>query len=47
MKIEIRNQRVSDAKRFFEILNNPSFKHFDAYPKSVEEEREFLRKKKK
>jgi len=42
-KIELRNQRVSDAKRFFEILNNPNFTYFDICPKDVEAEKEFLR----
>lgn len=42
-QIELRYQRVSDAKRFFEILNNPNFKYFKICPKDVEAEREFLR----
>ena len=42
-KIELRNQRVSDAKRFFEILNNPNFKYFHVCPKDLEAEKEFLR----
>lgn len=42
-QIELRYQRVSDAKRFFEILNNPDFKYFKICPKDVEAEREFLR----
>lgn len=42
-KIELRNQRVSDAKRFFEILNNPNFKYLHICPKDVESEKEFLR----
>ena len=42
-RIELRNQRVSDAKRFFEILNNPNFKYFHVCPKDVESEKEFLR----
>ncbi|MDA1196979.1 MAG: GNAT family protein [Nanoarchaeota archaeon] len=42
-KIELRNQRVSDAKRFFEILNNSNFKYFHVCPKDVESEKEFLR----
>ena len=42
-KIELRNQRVSDAKRFFEILNNPNFEYFHVCPKDVESEKEFLR----
>ena len=43
IKIELRNQRVSDAKRFFEILNNPNFTYFDICPKDVEAEKEFLK----
>ncbi len=42
IKIELRNQRISDAKRFFEILNNPNFKYF-VCPKDIEAEKEFLR----
>ncbi len=42
-KIELRNQRVSDAKRFFEILSNPNFKYFNVNPKDVEAEKEYLR----
>lgn len=45
-KIELRNQRVSDAKRFFEILDNPDFKFFHVCPKDVEGEKEFIRKNK-
>ena len=41
--IELRNQRISDAKKFFEILSNPNFKHFDACPKDIEAEKDFLR----
>jgi ribosomal-protein-alanine N-acetyltransferase len=43
MKIEIRPQRVYDARRFFEILSNPNFTYFPAKPKSIEEEKKFLR----
>ncbi len=43
MKIEIRPQRVYDAKRFFEILSNPHFKYFSAKPNTIKEEKEFLR----
>ncbi|MFP4514732.1 MAG: GNAT family N-acetyltransferase [Parcubacteria group bacterium] len=42
-KIELRNQRVSDAKRFYEILNNPNFKYLKICPKDVEAEKDFLR----
>ena len=43
MKIELRPQRVYDAKRFFEILSNPNFIYFSAKPKSIDEEKKFLR----
>ena len=43
MKIEIRPQRVSDAKKFLEILSNPHFIYFPAKPKTLEEEKSFLR----
>jgi ribosomal-protein-alanine N-acetyltransferase len=45
-RIELRNYRVSDAKRFFEILSNPNFKYLRICPKDVEAEKEFLRKSK-
>jgi ribosomal-protein-alanine N-acetyltransferase len=41
--VKIRNQRVSDAKRFFEILSNPNFLYFPVKPKSVQDEIDFLR----
>ena len=43
MKILIRPQRVYDAKRYVEILSSASFIYFPAKPKSVKEEKEFLR----
>ena len=42
-KVELRNQKVSDARRFFEILKNPNFKYFHVCPKDVKSEKEFLR----
>ncbi len=42
--IDIRYQRIGDAKRFVEILSHPDFVSFPAKPKSVEEEKRFLRK---
>ncbi len=42
--ISIRYQQVGDAKRFTEILNSPKFIYFPAKPKTIREEREFLRK---
>ncbi len=44
MKIELRNPRVSDAKRFFEILTNPNFKYFSGIPKSLEDEIKWIKK---
>ena len=43
-RITIRYQQVGDAKRFFEILNNPNFIYFPAKPKTIEAEKAFLRK---
>jgi hypothetical protein len=40
--IQLRPQRVSDARRFFQILRQPDFVDFPAKPKSVEEEKAFL-----
>ena len=45
-KVTLRNQRVSDAKRFFQILSNPNFIYFPAKPKSIEDEEIFLRQNK-
>jgi [ribosomal protein S5]-alanine N-acetyltransferase len=42
-RIEIRQHRLSDAKRFVEILLHPDFVCFPVKPKSVEEEKAFLR----
>ena len=41
--ISIRYQQVGDAKRFFDILNNPNFLYLAAKPKTIEAEKEFLR----
>ena len=41
--VKIRNQRVSDAKRFFDILSNPNFVYFPVKPKSVQDEIDFLK----
>ncbi len=43
-KVGLRPQRVSDAKRFYEILKNPNFTYFEVCPKDLEAEKEFLRK---
>lgn len=45
-KIRLRYQKISDAKDFFRILNNPNFKYLTVCPKSIKEEKEFLRKNK-
>lgn len=42
-KLEIMPQRISDAKKFYVILNNPNFKYFTVKPKSVNEEIKFLK----
>ncbi len=44
MKIQLRPMRISDAKRFCEILSNPNFIFFSANPKSIQEEKTFLKK---
>ena len=41
--VQIRAQRVADAKRFFDILSHPDFADFGVRPASVEDERAFLR----
>jgi ribosomal-protein-alanine N-acetyltransferase len=43
MKVEIRPQSINDAKRFFEILSSPRFHYFPAKPKTIKEEKQFLR----
>jgi ribosomal-protein-alanine N-acetyltransferase len=43
MNVEIRPQRVSDVKRYFEILSSPNFHYLPAKPKTLEEERHFQR----
>ncbi|MBI4268458.1 GNAT family N-acetyltransferase [Candidatus Uhrbacteria bacterium] len=42
--ISIRFQRMSDAHRFYTILSNPNFIYFPSRPKSLEEEKEWLKK---
>lgn len=44
--VTIRYQQLGDAKRFYEILNSPNFHYFPVKPKTIKEEREFLRKNK-
>jgi ribosomal-protein-alanine N-acetyltransferase len=43
MNVQIRPQRVSDAKRYFEILSSPNFHYLPAKPETLEQERYFLR----
>jgi len=45
-KIELRYQRISDAKIFYRILSNPNFIYFGQCPTSVEDELSFLKKNK-
>ncbi|MHC4855668.1 MAG: GNAT family N-acetyltransferase [Planctomycetota bacterium] len=47
MKVEFRNPRISDAKRYLEILSHPNFTYFPAKPKTLKEEQDFLRMMKK
>jgi len=42
-KIKLRLQKVSDAKRFYEILNNPNFIYFGAAPKTLAAEKKWLK----
>lgn len=41
-KVTIRYQQLSDAQRFYEILNNPNFIYFSAKPESAKDEKKFL-----
>jgi ribosomal-protein-alanine N-acetyltransferase len=41
--LQVRYQQISDAKRFYEILTHPDFILFPVKPKSIEEEKRFLR----
>lgn len=43
MKIAIRPQKISDAKKFYEILNNKNFKYFPVRPKNIKEEIKFIK----
>ncbi len=47
VKIELRYQQLSDAKRFLEVLTNPNFTYFQVPIKTLEDEKEFIRKTKK
>ena len=46
IEIKLRYQQISDAKRFYEILNNHNFKYFPVRPKSIKDESDFLRQNK-
>ena len=41
--VKLRLQEVSDAKRYFEILNNPNFIYFDVCPVTLEDEIAWLK----
>ena len=43
-RVTLRYQRVSDARRFLEILSHPDFLHFSTKPRSLRQEIIFLRK---
>jgi RimJ/RimL family protein N-acetyltransferase len=43
MSVTIRRQKVSDAKRFYEILTNPNFIYFPIKPRSIKDEIDFLK----
>lgn len=45
--IKIRPQKISDAKRFYEILNNPNFTFFNIQPKSIKDEEKWLKESSK
>ncbi|MFW9878363.1 MAG: GNAT family N-acetyltransferase [Candidatus Thorarchaeota archaeon] len=42
-KIELKYPRVSNAKRYFDILNNPGFKYFRVSINSVKDEEKWLK----
>lgn len=41
--IELRLQKITDAKRFYEILSNSNFTYFYVQPKSVKDEKVWLK----
>jgi ribosomal-protein-alanine N-acetyltransferase len=43
LKIKLRPQKVSDAKRFYEILKNPNFKFLTTEVKNISDEIRFLK----
>lgn len=44
--IAIREQKVEDAQRFFDILQNPNFLYFAVIPPSLEAEIEYIKENK-
>lgn len=44
MKIELRHPKLSDARRYLEILSDPEFTYFPAKPATLKEEQDFLRR---
>lgn len=42
-KVELRPQRVSDAKRFYQIIKNPNFEFMHIFLNSIKEEIKFLK----
>ncbi|MBN1904117.1 MAG: GNAT family N-acetyltransferase [Deltaproteobacteria bacterium] len=42
-KIKLRYQQVSDARKFWEILNHPDFIYFPNKPKTIKDEIDYLR----
>lgn len=42
-KITIRYQKITDAKIFYEMLNNPNFVYLHVRPKSIFDEKKWLR----
>lgn len=43
LNLKLRNQRVSDARRFYEMLSNPNYLYFPVKPQSIQDEIDFLR----
>lgn len=47
MTIEIRPQKIKEAKSYYNMLNNPNFRFFPVKPETIKAEKDFLRKSKK
>lgn len=43
VRISIRPQQIKDAKKLFDILNNPNFTYFKYSPASVKAEKDYIR----